>query len=115
MGKAKPVTLAGRRFETQGDVVAFFNSQKQELLPDGPITEGELFDMLKDLYERYCNNSPGYELNGRLIEGFIVAYEKRQNNGSWSTTACFKVHFSNGEIRPFSIKKAVKSVADSTI
>ena len=76
MSKAKPVTIAGKHFYTQGDAVSFFNNQKKELLPEGMMKEGDLFDALKDLYERYCNNSPGYELNGRLITGFSVEYEK---------------------------------------
>jgi hypothetical protein len=114
MGKAKPVTIAGKRFDTQGDAVNFFNNQKKELLPEGMMKEGDLFDALKDLYERYCNNSPGYELNGRLITGFSVEYEKRNVNGGWATHPCYKTHFSNDEIRPFSIKKAVKSLSDNS-
>ncbi len=84
MGRAKPVTIAGRLFEKQGDAVSYFTEQKEERLASGLIQEGELYDALKDVYERYCDNSPGYELNGRLITVFSVAYEKRQNNGVWA-------------------------------
>lgn len=114
MGRAKPVTIAGRPFEKQGDAVSYFTEQKEERLASGLIQEGELYDALKDVYERYCDNSPGYELNGRLITAFSVAYEKRQNNGVWATHACYKVHFSNDEIRPFSIAKAVRTVASNS-
>ncbi|QTL34493.1 hypothetical protein [Pseudoalteromonas viridis] len=113
MGKANPVTIAGIHFNKQGDAVSFFNDQKKDLLPEGMIEEGELFSALKDVYERYCNNSPGYELNGRLITGFSVDYERRNVGGTWVTHPCYKAHFSNDEIRPFSIAKAVKSVADN--
>ena len=115
MGRAKPVTIAGNYFSSQGEAVAFFNSQKQELLPEGKIQKGELFNALKDVYERYCNNSPGYELNGRLITGFSVAYERRNAGGVWATHPCYKAHFSNDEIRPFSIANAVRSAADNEI
>lgn len=113
MGKAKTVNIAGKHFDKQADAVDFFNSEKKELLPEGLIKEGDLFSALKDLYERYCNNSPGYELNGRLITGFSVAYERRNVNGVWATHPCYKTHFTNDEVRPFSIKKAVKSLADN--
>ena len=112
MGKSKPVTIAGQQFTSQGEAQAFFKNQKQEQLPKGPIVSGRLFDSLKDVYEQYCNNSPGYELNGRLIVGFSVDFERRKVDGGWATHPCYKVHFSNDEIRPFSIAKAVKSVAD---
>ncbi len=113
MGKAKPVTIAGRLFEKQGDAIEYFKSQKKDLLPEGPIEEGELFDALKDVYERYCNNSPGYELNGRLITAFGVDYETRKMDGVWATHPCYKTHFSNNEIRPFSIEKAIRSAANA--
>ena len=114
MGKAKPVIIAGRMFSTQGEAQDYFKSQKKELLPEGPIKEGLLFDALKDVYERYCHNSPGYELNGRLIIAFSVDFEKRTIGNNWVTHPCYKVHFSNNEIRPFSIDKAVQSVTNST-
>lgn len=41
----------------------------------GQINEGELFEDLKDLSTRYCEYSPGQELNGRKIIGFIVENE----------------------------------------
>jgi len=112
MAKAKSVTISDRHFIKQGDAIEYFKSQKKELLPEGPIKDGELFNCLKDVYESYCNNSPGYELNGRLITGFSVDFEKRKIKNVWSTHACYKVHFTNNEIRPFSIAKAVKSMAD---
>jgi len=113
MGKAKPVIIAGRLFEKQGDAISYFTDQKEEQLSNGLIQSAELYEALKDVYGRYCDNSPGYELNGRLITAFSVAYEKRQNNGVWATHPCYKVHFTNDEIRPFSIIKAVRSVAQN--
>lgn len=113
MGKAKPVTIAGQLFKKQGDAISYFTDQKEEQLSSGLIQAGKLYEALKDVYVRYCDNSPGYELNGRLITAFSVAYERRQNNGVWVTHPCYKVHFSNDEIRPFSIAKAIRSVAKS--
>lgn len=111
MSKAKPVTIAGKYFAKQGDAIDYFKNQKEELLPAGPIKTGELFEALTDVYTRYCDNSPGYGLNGRLITAFSVDYEKRKFGDEWTTNACYKAHFSNAEIRPFSIAKAVKSIS----
>ena len=113
MGRAKQVLISGKVFEKQGDALAFFKERKKELLPGSQITSGELYDALYDVYVRYCNNSPGYELNGRLIIAFSVNYERRKNGDTWATHPCYKVHFSNDEVRPFSIDKAVKSIAQN--
>ena len=111
MSRAKPVTIAGKHYPKQKDAIDYFKKQKQELLPAGPITSGELFEALKDVYTRYCDNSPGYELKGRVITAFSVDYETRKFGDQWMTNACYKAHFSNAEIRPFSIGEAVKSLS----
>ena len=110
MGKAKPVTIAGLHFLKQGEALEYFMSKRPELINQSQIIQGELFDALKDLYIRYCENSPGWELNGRLITAFLVDFEPRKNNGGWASYPCYKVHFSNNETRPFSIKKALQSL-----
>ncbi|OOF28592.1 hypothetical protein [Salinivibrio proteolyticus] len=113
MGKAKPVTISGKLFKTQADAISYFKEHKDVLLSGDMIHEGELYESLKDVYLKYCNNSPGYELNGRVITGFSVGFEKRNNNGVWASHPCYKVHFSNDEVRPFSINKAVKSASEN--
>lgn len=114
MGKSNPVVIAGKSYPSQKAANDFFNEPRKNLLASAPIKFGELFDALKDLYEQYCNNSPGYELNGRLIIAFSVEYETRHNDGVWASYPCYKVHFSNKEVRPFSVKKAIRSIANQT-
>lgn len=113
MAKGNQVVIAGVTYPTQGKAVKEFNNRRKDLLASGPIHSGELYNALTDLYTRYCDNSPGYELNGRKITGFSVSLEKRCINEVWASHLCFKVHFSNGEIRPFSIQKAVQSLVNS--
>ena len=114
MGKAKPITIAGTCYKTKGEASAFFKDQKSNLSANGEIESGDLFDALKELFERYCGNEKGWELNGRLVVSFIVENEKRFVDETWVTTACYKVHLSNGEVRPFSIDKALTSLVKST-
>lgn len=79
--------------------------------PNRIVQDGEKLPFLcggcEDLFSRYCEKSPGWELNGRLITAFLVDFEPRKNNGVWASYPCYKVHFSNNETRPFSIKKAL--------
>ncbi len=114
MGKAKPVVIARTYYKTKGKALAFFNSQKADLYTNGEIESGALFDALKELFECYCGNEKGWELNGRLVVSFVVENEKRFIDATWVTTACYKVHLSNGEIRPFSISKALTSLVNNT-
>ncbi|MGI2134503.1 MULTISPECIES: hypothetical protein [Shewanella] len=114
MGRAKPVTIAGVFYQTQSEASNYFKRQKANLYDNGKVNSGELFNALKELFERYCGNEQGWELNGRLVVSFVVENEKRFVENVWVTTACYKVHLSNGELRPFSIDKALKSISKST-
>mgnify|MGYP000853269254 CR=1 FL=1 len=109
MGLSVKVTISGREFASKKAAVVYFMDQRKEVKASGPVTEGMLFDELKDLYCRYCNTSPSWELNGRNIVAFVVDYELRQS-GQYAQHLCYKVAFSNNELRPFSIDKAVTAV-----
>lgn len=114
MGKAKPVTIAGKLYQTKGEASNYFKSQKSSQYAQGKIVSGELFNALKELFERYCENENGWDLNGRLVVSFVVENEKSFVEQIWVTTACYKVHLSNGELRPFSIDKALTSITKNT-
>ncbi len=90
-----------------------FMDQREKVNAEGPVTAGDLFEELKELYARYCEVSPGWELNGRNIVAFIVDYELRQNV-RYAQHLCFKVVFSNKEVRPFSVKEAVKAIVKTS-
>lgn len=109
MTRGNIVKIGDLTFSTQKAAVEHFMDQREEVKATGTITGGALFHQLTDLYTRYCNCSPGYELNGRHIVGFEVDYELR-DNGRYVQRLCYKVKFSNQELRPFSVNKAVSSI-----
>lgn len=109
MGRSMNVKIGGREFPSKKAAVDYFKDQRKEIKTSGPVTEGTLFDELTDLYSRYCLASPGWELNGRNIVAFVVDYELRQN-GQYAQHLCYKVQFSNQELRPFSVEKAIDAI-----
>lgn len=111
MARGIKVTFGDLTFSSKKNAVNHFMDQREEVRAAGPVTGGALFDQLTDLYTRYCNCSPGYELNGRHISGFMVDYELR-DNGGYVQHLCYKVKFTNHELRPFSVSKAVSAVID---
>lgn len=84
----------------------YFMDKREGVKTGGPVINGEFFEELKELYTRYCNNSPGWEFNGRNIVAFTVDYELRQNE-QYAQHLCYKVQFSNKELRPFSVREAI--------
>lgn len=114
MGTAKPLSIAGRPFATLGKATKYFQDQRQDVKGAGLLTEGELFTELTELYTRYCELYPTWALNGRNITAFSVDYELREN-GRYGQYLCYRVHFSNKEIRPFSIPKALTAVVNGTV
>ncbi|MBK5145574.1 hypothetical protein I2494_17995 [Budviciaceae bacterium BWR-B9] len=114
MGVSKPLTIAGRHFSTTTAAKKYFMDKRTEVKSSGPTTEGELFSELYELYTRYCDLSPGWGLNGREIIAFSVDYELRKNR-DYAQHLCFRVHFSNKEIRPFSIPNALTTLANASV
>lgn len=113
MGRSIHVRIGQKNFESKKAAVSYFLDQREVIKASGPVTEGELFDDLKELYTRFCDASPGWEFNGRNILAFIVEYELRQVGQQYANHLCFKVKFSNNELRPFSIDKAINAVASA--
>lgn len=112
MARGKSVTIGDLTFSSKKAAVDHFMDQREQVRASGPVTEGALFEQLTDLYTRYCNCSPGYALNGRHITGFEVDYELR-DNGRFVQRLCYKVRFSNQELRPFSVNKAVSAIIEA--
>lgn len=104
------LTIAGQTFSSTADAERHFQDKRPEVKKSGPIAEGELFDQLVEVYSRYCRASPGWELNGREVTAFSVDYELRKNGSEYAQHLCYRVHFSNKEVRPFSIPKALKAI-----
>lgn len=113
MGRAKPVTIDGMPFSTKGKAQAYFMDERDRIKQNGPVTEGDFFEKLKDLYTRYCEYSPGYELNGREIKEFFVDYEPRENQDNWGSYLCYWVRFTNDEKLPFSVPNAITVIINN--
>ncbi|WP_158150183.1 hypothetical protein [Pantoea agglomerans] len=112
MARGKSVTIGDLTFSSKKAAVDHFMDQREQVRASGPVTEGVLFDQLADLFTRYCNVTPRYALNGRYITGFEVDYELR-DNGGYVQHLCYKVKFTNHEVRPFSVNKAVSAIIEA--
>ncbi|KZN65227.1 hypothetical protein N473_01245 [Pseudoalteromonas luteoviolacea CPMOR-1] len=105
MDKSKPVVQTHSQHNKAEDALEQFTKQNKEQIPNGPITSGKFFEALSDIYVRYCDISAKLVRNDKKIVAFSVDYETRKTDGLWSTHPCYKVHFSDQEILPFSISK----------
>lgn len=110
MARGNTITLGQRTFTSQQAAVDYFMEKRAEVMAGGEFSSGEFFEELRELFTRYCENSPGWELNGRLVTHFYVEGEKRQVNGRWVEHPCYKARLSNGERRVLSVEKAVRGV-----
>ncbi|MGR5363257.1 hypothetical protein ACPV54_20515 [Vibrio mediterranei] len=101
------VTLHNRTFSSKASANEHYMQLRDSI--DGRIEDGDLFEELKDLYERYCE-ATDWNIHGRQITHFVVGYELRFTAGQYVQHKCYKVCFSNKELRPFSIKKALSAI-----
>ncbi|EJG1725514.1 hypothetical protein ACLINW_003178 [Vibrio parahaemolyticus] len=101
------VTLGNKTFHSKKSANEHYMDLRDSI--DGKIENGDLFEELKDLYERYCE-ATNWNIDGRSIKHFIVDYELRTIGGQHVQHKCYKVEFSNSETRPFSIKKALSAI-----
>ncbi|SMG57025.1 hypothetical protein [Cedecea sp. NFIX57] len=110
MGKSILISINGISYPSKAAAVRHFMQRRDEHGTD-KIESGSFFLDLKTLFVLYCECSPGWELNGRLVNSFSVKAEKRLTGKGWVTTYCYEVHLSNGEQRPFSVENAVNAIA----
>ncbi|KZN50045.1 hypothetical protein [Pseudoalteromonas luteoviolacea] len=104
MGKSKPANMANVGHCNVEDALEQLTQQNHEIISEKPITSGKFFEALRDIYVRYCDIASQLQNADKKIVAFSVDYETRQTNGLWSTHPCYKVHFSDKEILPFSTK-----------
>ncbi|NWJ82429.1 hypothetical protein HX884_22970 [Enterobacter sp. SECR19-1250] len=115
MGRSVPVKIGEREFASKDAAKRYFMDQRDAVKANGRITDGKFFDELKVLFTLYCDSCPGWELNGRFVTHFAVKSEKRLRDGQWITTFCYEVLLSNGELRPFSIPKAIDAIVKASL
>ncbi|EIU7851635.1 hypothetical protein L3I74_003457 [Vibrio parahaemolyticus] len=101
------VTLGNKTFSSKKSANEHYMDLRESI--DGKIENGELFEELKELYEKYCE-ATNWNIDGRIIKHFIVDYELRIVGGQHVQHKCYKVNFSNNETRSFSIRKALSAI-----
>lgn len=101
------VTLHNKTFSSKTSANDHYMGLRDSI--DGKIESGDLFEELKELYKRYCE-ATNWNIEGREITHFVVDYELRSVDRQHVQHKCYKVGFSNKEVRPFSIKKALNTI-----
>ena len=110
MGRSIPVKFGQKEFKSKTAAVSYYMDQRPDVKAVGTISGGDYFEELKELFTLYCEICPGWELNGRHVKHFTVQNEPRCINGNWVSHPCYKVQLSNGELRPFSVEKAIDAI-----
>ncbi|KKG27863.1 hypothetical protein DU52_06835 [Methanosarcina mazei] len=109
MGRSVPVRIGQKEFKSRTAAVSHYMNQLTAVKAAGILSEGDCFEELKALFTLYCDSCPGQELNGCQIEHFTVQNEPRFTN-RWVSHPCCRVRLSNGELRPFSVEKAINAI-----
>lgn len=111
MGRSIPVKIGERQFSSKTAAKRYFMDQREAVKEKWPLKEGNFFEELKALYLNYCDCCESWGLNGRTITSFTVDFEPRQNGQTWASHLCYWVHFSEKQVRPFSVREAVDEIA----
>lgn len=106
----KPVKILGQSFSSQVEAERFFYGiRDRNLAGGGDITDSVEFDLLRELYTKYCEYTH-WPLPGEPV-AFYVRSIARGNGSSGGTTQGFVVKFSGGAEQEFSARKAIGAVA----
>jgi len=105
-----PLVIKGQRFSSQIEAERFFYAMRDKnLASSGDIKGSTDFELLEDLYVRYCQ-ATNWPTPGRPV-AFYARNIARGSGPNGGTTQGFVVKFSDGSEQEFSVKKAVKAVA----
>ncbi len=113
---ANQVNVQSRKFETQKEAEAHYyeliNKWHEE---NSGISEGdEHFPDFREIYTEYCKTEK-YQTSGLEsgIKRFWADYSTKPTSaGIYRSTVCCHVEFNNGGEDEFSIKKAIKAIAN---
>lgn len=106
------LVIKGQSFPSQIEAERFFYGLRDRNLADGgEISDSSEFDLLEELYVRYCN-ATNWKTPGSPI-AFYARNIVRENGPRGGTTQGFVVKFGDGSEQEFSVKKAVRAVASS--
>ncbi|QCJ72215.1 hypothetical protein MNY66_16450 (plasmid) [Moellerella wisconsensis] len=114
MGRAVQVKFGRQEYPSKKAAIRHFMVHRESVKEWGTISEGTLFDDLKELYLSYCEADESWEYDGREITEFSVDHEPRQNGDTWASHLCYWVHFSITDKIPFSFRLAVENIVKSS-
>jgi hypothetical protein len=104
--------IKGQSFSSQIEAERFFYGLRDKnLASGGEITSSSEFDLLEDLYVRYCK-ATNWQTPGNPV-AFYARSIVRENGPKGGTSQGFVAKFSDGSEQEFSVKKAVRTVAAS--
>lgn len=105
-----PLVIKGQSFSSQTEAERFFYAIRDKNLVSGGDIQGSTeFNLLEDLYVRYCL-ATNWPTPGHPV-AFYARNIARGSGPTGGTTQGFVVKFTDGSEQEFSIKKAVKTVA----
>ncbi|WP_122421361.1 hypothetical protein [Pseudomonas viridiflava] len=105
-----PLVIKGQRFSSQIEAERFFLAMRdRNLVSGGDIKGSTEFDLLEELYVRYCQ-ATNWPTPGSPV-AFYARDIARGSGPNGGTTQGFVVKFSDGSEQEFSVKKAVRGVA----
>ncbi|MCF5710529.1 hypothetical protein GIV19_25105 [Pseudomonas syringae] len=108
-----PLVIKGQRFSSQIEAERFFYGLRDKNLESGgEITGSVEFDLLEDLYVRYCN-ATHWEMPGSPV-AFYARDIVREKGPKGGTTQGLVAKFRDGSEQEFSVAKAVRAVAASS-
>jgi hypothetical protein len=107
-----PLVIKGQRFSSQIEAERFFYGLRDKNLASGGDIAGSAeFDLLEDLYVRYCKATK-WKIPGNPI-AFYARNIVREKGPKGGTTQGLAARFSDGTEQEFSVNKAVRAVAAS--
>lgn len=108
-----PLVVKGQSFSSQIEAERFFYGLRDKnLASGGDITGCAEFDLLEDLYVRYCK-ATNWKIPGSPV-AFYARNIVREKGPKGGTTQGLVAKFSDGSEQEFSIRTAVREVAAST-
>jgi len=107
------LVIKGHSFSSQIEAERFFYGiRDKNLASGGEITGSAEFDLLEDLYVRYCK-ATNWQTPGSPV-AFSARNIVRESGPKGGTSQGFVAKFSDDTEQEFSVKKAVRAVAASS-
>lgn len=114
---AKPITLCTHTFKTLTAAKDYFKSEKLSLAYRSPVTQGVLFERLKELFLFYSNNSESvWHCAENEVDHFYIANVVVPDHAKKTIEASTKAYWvsfsSDKPDREFSVDKALVFLAN---